>query len=53
MLANVVNLPEINDSPHKNSMDFANGIKYVEAINPIWKALKSPVEVGSGLESTK
>lgn len=48
ILANVIYLPVINDNPQSSSMVFAKGIKYVEAIIPIWKALNSPLVAGSG-----
>ena len=53
MLAKATKRPVIKANPQSNSTPFAKGIKYVEATNPTWKALKSPVETGSGTNFRK
>ena len=53
ILANVTYFPVIQETPQSNSIALAKGIKYVEAIKPTWKALKSPVVTGSGTSFKK
>jgi len=53
ILAKVTYLPVRKDNPQSNSIDFAKGIKYVEATKPTLKALKFPVASGSGASFKK
>jgi len=53
ILANVTKRPVTNEIPQSNSIVFAKGNKYVEATNPILKALKLPVVSGSGASLKK
>jgi len=48
ILASVTYRPDTKAIPQSNSIDFARGIIYVDAIKPTLKALKFPVVSGSG-----
>lgn len=47
MLASVTKRPVTKAIPQINSIDFANGIKYVDATSPELKALKLSFAAGS------